>query len=337
MEPKLTRREFLKLGLVGLGAAVALPAGKVFAAHKSPRLVLVGNQNGVSVHKLPDENSLIIYQIGYNEIVNVYDQVESPAGPFWNPIWYRVWGGYIFSGDVYEVHYKLNSLNTNIRPTGQLAEITVPYTRAMFYSPHEGWIPEYRLYYGTTHWVMDVVTGPDEKPWYKIKDEKNSVMLAVPSEHLRFVTDEELQPISPDVPLGKKRIKISIMFQRLRAYEYDNLVFETKISSGGLTPIGTYSIQTKMPSKHMGNGYVTSDIRAYELVGVPWNCFFEMKEGIATHGTYWHTNFGTPMSAGCINMTMADAKWIYLWTTPVAAPEDWQKHGFGTPITLTKD
>jgi len=43
------------------------------------------------------------------------------------------------------------------------------------------------------------------------------------------------------------------------------------------------------------------------------------------------------MSAGCINMSMADAKWIYLWTTPVAAPEDWQKHGFGTPITLTKD
>jgi len=101
MEPKLSRREFLKLGLIGLGAAAMLPTSKVFAAAKAPRLVLVGNQNGVSVHKLPDENSLIIYQIGYNEIVNVYDAVESPAGPYWNPIWFRVWGGYIFSGDVY--------------------------------------------------------------------------------------------------------------------------------------------------------------------------------------------------------------------------------------------
>ena len=234
--------------------------------------------------------------------MNVYDEVESPAGPFWNPIWYR-FGAVTYSAVMYTRSTIAEPPEHRYPPDRQLAEITVPYTRAMFYSPHKGWIPEYRLYYGTTHWVMDVVTGPDEKPWYKIKDEINSVMLAVPSEHLRFVTDEELQPLSPDVPLGKKRIEISIMFQRLRAYEYDNLVFETKISSGGLTPIGTYHIQTKMPSKHMGNGYVTSDIHAYELVGVPWNCFFEMEKGIATHGTYWHTNFGTPMSAGCINMT----------------------------------
>ena len=31
------------------------------------------------------------------------------------------------------------------------------------------------------------------------------------------------------------------------------------------------------------------------------------------HGTYWHNNFGHPMSHGCVNMTNEDAKWLYEW------------------------
>ncbi|MFZ3071464.1 MAG: L,D-transpeptidase [Anaerolineaceae bacterium] len=336
MKAKLTRREFLKYGLFGLGALAFLPNHTASAGAKAPRYMLVGNKDGTSIHKLPDESSVIMYQRAYNDIINVYDEVVSEAGPIWNPVWFRVWGGYAFSGDLYEVKYKLNPLQTEIRETGQLAEVTVPYTRSMFYSRYEGWKPEYLLYYRSTHWVMDVLTGPDDKPWYKIKDEKNSVELAVPSEHLRFVPDEELAPIHPDVLLGKKRIEVSLPLQRLQAYEGDELIFETKISSGFPTPEGTYNIQTKMASKHMGLGNVTSNVYAHELVGVPWNCFFQMKDGMATHGTFWHTNFGTPMSGGCLNMSMDDAKWIYLWTTPIPAPEDWAKHGYGTPIHISK-
>ena len=33
--------------------------------------------------------------------------------------------------------------------------------------------------------------------------------------------------------------------------------------------------------------------------------------GYAFHGTWWHNNFGRPMSRGCVNMTNADAKWFY--------------------------
>jgi lipoprotein-anchoring transpeptidase ErfK/SrfK len=36
--------------------------------------------------------------------------------------------------------------------------------------------------------------------------------------------------------------------------------------------------------------------------------------GYALHGTYWHNNFGHPMSHGCINLTRADAAWLYSWT-----------------------
>jgi lipoprotein-anchoring transpeptidase ErfK/SrfK len=38
------------------------------------------------------------------------------------------------------------------------------------------------------------------------------------------------------------------------------------------------------------------------------------------HGTYWHHNFGHPMSHGCVNLTIDDARWFYEWAeigTPV--------------------
>ena len=36
--------------------------------------------------------------------------------------------------------------------------------------------------------------------------------------------------------------------------------------------------------------------------------------GHALHGTYWHNNFGTPMSHGCVNLPMDVAAWMYQWT-----------------------
>jgi hypothetical protein len=39
--------------------------------------------------------------------------------------------------------------------------------------------------------------------------------------------------------------------------------------------------------------------------------------GIALHGTYWHNDYGYPRSGGCINLTPADAQWVYRWTLPV--------------------
>ncbi len=68
-----------------------------------------------------------------------------------------------------------------------------------------------------------------------------------------------------------------------------------------------------MPSKHMGDAVLTSNIRERIWMGVPWTCFFELEIGLATHGTFWHSNFGTPpMSAGCINMRNSDANGLSL-------------------------
>jgi hypothetical protein len=74
----------------------------------------------------------------------------------------------------------------------------------------------------------------------------------------------------------------------VRAYEYDQLVFEAEVSSGvpsrgespnGIptdTPQGKFHISMKMPSRHMGDGDLTSDLQAYELPGVPWVSFFTL-------------------------------------------------------------
>lgn len=50
----------------------------------------------------------------------------------------------------------------------------------------------------------------------------------------------------------------------------------------------------------------------YDLPGVPWNLYFTM-EGAVIHGAYWHQNFGTPYSHGCVNLAPNDAKILYEW------------------------
>jgi lipoprotein-anchoring transpeptidase ErfK/SrfK len=100
------------------------------------------------------------------------------------------------------------------------------------------------------------------------------------------------------------------------------------------TPTGEYRIQVKMPSKHMGDGNLTSDIEAYELPGVPWVCFFQLEHGVATHGTYWHTNYGTFMSRGCVNMRSEEAKWLFRWTTPVYQIGNIDQKGYGTVVKI---
>jgi hypothetical protein len=37
---------------------------------------------------------------------------------------------------------------------------------------------------------------------------------------------------------------------------------------------------------------------------------------VAIHSTFWHYNYGTPVSHGCVNCLPEDAKWIFRWTSP---------------------
>jgi lipoprotein-anchoring transpeptidase ErfK/SrfK len=51
----------------------------------------------------------------------------------------------------------------------------------------------------------------------------------------------------------------------------------------------------------------------YHLPDVPYVMYFY--EGYGLHGTYWHNNFGTPMSHGCVNFSIPDAGWLFNWSS----------------------
>lgn len=337
-----SRRNFLKLSGLSLGALAFNPLQEPKRFPGKRRLMRVakiakdGEITSVSIHKEPNEESAILYQRYKDDLVNVYDEIESEHGPEYNPIWYRVWGGYVHRAYLQEVEHILNPVAGSIAENRQLGEITVPYTGALRFTSVDGWHPIYRLYYQTTHWVTDIITGPDGRPWYQLEDELDRLDYAVPAEHMRILDDSEFDPISPDVPPGSKRIEISISRQELTAFEGDEIVLQTKITSGALTPVkqtptGDFNIQSTYASKHMG-GTKRDDIHAYVLPGVPWSCFFTT--GIATHGTYWHNNYGTPGSSGCVNMRNHEAKWLFRWVNPIGGPHEIYKTGSGTRVSV---
>ncbi len=119
-------------------------------------------------------------------------------------------------------------------------------------------------------------------------------------------------PIPDNAPTTGKWIDINVSNQTITAYE-GTTPLKTVIVSTGVartpTVLGTYKIQRKYPSVRMTGG--TPGIDYYDLPNVPYSMFFY--QGYAIHGTYWHTNFGTPMSHGCVNLPTDEAKWFYEW------------------------
>ncbi len=346
----LSRRDFLKLGLLTLGSLAfrQLPLGSRSAWQpflgedwfEDGELVRVASSS-VSVYEKPSDTSRVVTTWPRDAILHVYDTVTADT-PAYNPVWYRVWGGYVHRARLQRVRVQYHDPLPTVRPEGQLAEVTVPYTQTYRFRDRV-WRPLYRLYYGTVHWITAIEDGPDGGPWYRILDELLKVTYHAPARHLRPIADEEVAPISPDVPFEKKRIEVSLTQQTLTCYEDGKIVLQTKISSGlvkrdTVTPTGEYHIQSKYPSKHMGNGSLAADIEAYELVGVPWTCFFT-GQGHALHGAYWHDNFGVPMSRGCINLSMADALFLFRWTAPALEMSELTvrrpyRVGFGTVLSI---
>lgn len=106
-------------------------------------------------------------------------------------------------------------------------------------------------------------------------------------------------------------IDVNLSTQTLVAYEGDTPVFNTLVSSGlpqWPTVTGQYHTYAKYESQTM-NGYLLG--YDYFLPDVPYVMYFY--EDYAIHGTYWHNNFGTPMSHGCVNVSTPDAGWLFNW------------------------
>ena len=114
----------------------------------------------------------------------------------------------------------------------------------------------------------------------------------------------------------EKRIEIDLSSQTLYAYEGNEKVMSFLVSTGkwGLTPTGEYQIWIKLRYTLMTGG--SKDLGTYYyLPNVPYTMYFY--KGYAIHGAYWHTDWGHPISHGCINMQIPDAEKLFYWANPV--------------------
>ena len=112
-----------------------------------------------------------------------------------------------------------------------------------------------------------------------------------------------------------KEIVVSISAQAMWAYESGELVQSSYVSTGTadvpqtVTPIGYWSILSKYEVQDM-EGTISDEY--YFVEDVPNVMYFD-NLGNALHGTYWHSNFGAPMSHGCVNLPLDVAAWMYQW------------------------
>lgn len=353
-----SRRDFLKIGALSLASVAFKPVFPFAEEWDHGTLARVATKQ-IDVRSKPNDKAPIVGNRFRDQLIHIYESLNPPDAPqFYNTLWYRVWGGYIHSARLQIVEVRLNQPVNWVPESGRLSEVTVPFTEAYQLLRDGNWSPwrGSRLYYSSTHWITGVEQGPDGKPWYRLVSELTSTeVYYVPAVHLRIIDPREYTPIATNVSPHSKRIEISLREQTLRAYEGDQVVLQTLISSGipnsrlkktdlpTGTPEGNFRIYSKLPSKHMGSvagGPEVEENGGFSLPGVPWTCFFVDPGGYALHGTYWHNNFGLQMSHGCVNMRNEDAKWLFRWTTPVFDPtaiashRDWEVTGNGTRVSV---
>lgn len=122
---------------------------------------------------------------------------------------------------------------------------------------------------------------------------------------------------------GEKWIDVDLARQSLVAYEGTRAVYATLISSGSesrgfATPPGSFRIKSKHVTFTM-DGDLEGD-GAYSIEDVPYVMYYDLN--YALHAAFWHSFFGRQRSHGCVNLSAADAHWIFDWVEP-ALPEGW--------------
>lgn len=333
---KYSRRDFLK-GVVAFGGAAALSPWLNVQAQglkwtDAERLgrVCVGKIDLRSAPRVDADSVGVLYE---DAVVNWLREVvgQTPPGRL-SAKWIETPDGYIYAPSVQPVDNLPNNTIAAV-PEGRdgfWAEVTVPYVDLVQENPparspslKETLYP--RLYYSQTIWIDGIKVGNDGEIYYHVNEQFGyGDMFWAEGSAFRPLTEEELSPISPDVENKRVVVDVTPGRQFLSCYEGNNEVFFTQISSGAKwnaygelveewgTPTGPHPIWRKIISLHMSGG---STGGGYDLAGVAWTCLFT-GEGVAIHSTFWHNDYGTPRSHGCINARPEDAKWIFRWTAP---------------------
>lgn len=120
-------------------------------------------------------------------------------------------------------------------------------------------------------------------------------------------------------------IDVDVDQQVLVAYEGNAPRFATLISTGkdskaSETPLGVFALWAKLDYTDMDDIDRTDVPQNYSIQDVPWVQFFKGSYGF--HAAFWHNDFGRRRSHGCINLSPADARYLFTFTEPVL-PAGW--------------
>lgn len=164
--------------------------------------------------------------------------------------------------------------------------------------------------------VSGSAQGGTARPTWTVTPSPTPTSTPTPTMAPTFVSESSVvQPVlrPAGVGPGEKWVDVNLTQQRLVAYEGDVPVFDTLVSSGlwnHPTVTGQFRVYLRFTSQTMDGRRLGYD---YFLEDVPYVMYFF--EDYALHGTYWHNNFGTPMSHGCVNLPTPAAEWIFNWSS----------------------
>ena len=113
-------------------------------------------------------------------------------------------------------------------------------------------------------------------------------------------------------PAEDRWADVNLTTQTTTFFDGDTPVYRALISSGVsayFTTPGTWRIFRRVESEHMIGGSV-EDGSAYNLRNVYFTQYFT-RTWIGFHYAYWHDEFGTRQSHGCVNMNLDDSRWAW--------------------------
>jgi hypothetical protein len=336
----ISRRDTLKLGALSLGT-LALPVRAASRwqsqfpdSERLGRLALAS----ADVYSKPDATTNPVARLYEDAVIPWYREVVGYHPYRFNQRFIETDQGFLWSGGIQPVENQpnqpLETLPESSLGRGMWVEVTVPWVDIYIEnpparSPSLKENPTPRLYFSQILWADEIrISSNSGLPLYRLTEKYGygDIFLA-DARAFRPLAPDDLAPISPHVE--QKRIDVDVTRQTMSCFEGETEVYYCRVSTGAKydasgnpvdewsTPVGEHPIWRKVVSLHMSGGTTGG---GYDLPGIGWTTLFA-GNGVAIHSTFWHNNFGVPMSHGCVNARPDDAQWIFRWTTPIVEPD----------------
>jgi lipoprotein-anchoring transpeptidase ErfK/SrfK len=369
----LSRRDFMKLAGLGLGSFAFRRHANEAAGQPTQfpqgdflgRVAVTPNFYSTQLKSQPNENAPTIRNVAQDEVVVwLRDVVGTNVSGRTNRRWAQTPDGFIYAADLQPVRNIPNPPITAV-PDGKRgfwAEVTVPFVDLLLQGAPISPAAKYdiqtnqpiRLYYGQVVWIDQIGAGADGTVMYRVNEDPGhgygyGDLFYAEGAGFHPLTDDDVAPINPHVDPASKKIVVDATpgQQMLSCLEGNSEVYFCRVSTGYgdefSTPTGDQAISWKIFSIHMAAN--TGSDSGYDTMGVPWPVFFNQPAGAAIHGTFWHNDFGVRRSHGCVNVSPADAKWIFRWTSPYVSLDqsEWRETdsskvggAFSTAVTVNE-